>query len=226
MFRLLQIGEDLTAQRNQLIEDLSKKIRFLELDVTIVFDAQYQYGESTRSFFENVEILFTSQGETADEFIVEEIKEESNPHQVTVVTSDKKLAWFARRCSARTESVEEFVSWLNKRFKNKLRHQKNHKAEIQSPLVKEKTQVKKAPLPSAKPEECYDYYLLQFQERLQKIGFEKTPKLKLRPLEQENELKRKSKVQKDKTVSEMDRWLKLFENRSGETTDKDNDTEF
>lgn len=202
MFRVLHKQEgNLQTQRQQMIDDLTRKIEFLELDVTFVFDAQYQPCDSSRSFFRNLEILFTAHGETADEAIINEIKSESNPRQQIVVTSDKKLAWFARRCSVKTETVEEFTTWLNKRYQNKLRHQKS------PPLLKKATtksvpQVElseKSPLktpPSHQPGSI-EYYLAVFEgEDLPFISISSN-----------------NPPSKKVIISEMARWLSLFENR-------------
>ena len=101
------------SQRESIIYDLNKKISLIKLDVSIVFDAAFQIGGRRRSHYNALEILFTGEGETADEYIIDEIKNHPNPHQETVVTSDKKLAWHIRNSSAHTESVEEFMLWLN-----------------------------------------------------------------------------------------------------------------
>lgn len=204
MFRVLQNREgNLQTQRQQMIDDLTQKIEFLELDVTFVFDAQYQPCDSSRSFFRNLEILFTAHGETADEAIINEIKSESKPRQQVVVTSDKKLAWFARRCSVKTESVEEFVAWVNKRCHNKLRHQRAEvlakRAVIKTaPIVELGTKPIPKALPPAQPGSI-DYYLAAFD-------VEDVPEISIVTSDQ-------PPPSKKVIISEMARWLNLFEKR-------------
>jgi predicted RNA-binding protein with PIN domain len=132
LFRLLHGSGDLQSQREAIIYDLNKKISLIKLDVSIVFDAAFQIGERTRSHYEALEILFTAAGETADEYILDEIKNNPDPRQEIVVTSDKALAWRARSCAAHTESVEEFMFWLNRAYKNKIRQVKKEKHKRES----------------------------------------------------------------------------------------------
>lgn len=223
MFRILYGEDEISAQRQQLIDDLNRKIQLLELEVTIVFDAQYQYGDSSRSHFQNLEILFTAHGETADELILEEIKAEPNPHQVTVVTSDKKLAWFARRCAAKTESVEQFVEWVNTRFKNKIRKQKLGIPQAKNKEVKITLTKPKRPIPGITPEESFDFYLTQFQESFEKIRATEVKKPSSLSQQQKKGIKKPPRApKKESGVSDMDRWKKLFEQRleSGNNIDE------
>jgi uncharacterized protein len=206
MFRVLRAGDDLQAQREQIIQDLRQKIRFLSLDVTIVFDAQYREGESTRSHHNPLEIQFTGKGETADDQIIAELKRVKNPLLHTVVTSDKKLAWLARRRGAKTETVEEFIAWLNKRYKNKLNQKTPPPAQI-TPLPKKpkESSEDKIPSQSSSAEECFDFYLKQFEKEVQ----ESLPPKKTKPAEPK---KRKKKLEQNAPdgLTDMERWLKAF----------------
>lgn len=162
MFRVLRVGDDLSLQREKVIADLSRKAEVLQLNLTLVFDAQYQLGESSKSHYRRLEIIFSAQNQTADEYIIHELKSKKNPLQFTVVTSDKKLAWLARRQAAKTETVEEFLNWLGKRYENKGRLKK---------IPIEKKVVKKTPLPKKStekisPEDSFNYYLETFQKAL------------------------------------------------------------
>jgi len=139
LFRLNADPKNLTERRQQLINDLGTKAQLLNLQVTLVFDSQYQQGESTRSHYKELEILFTSYGETADDRIIEEVQAAAKPKQIVVVTSDKKLAWFARRCEAQTQSIEDFNTWLEKRYRNLYRGKKEKKE--QSPGTKLETDI-------------------------------------------------------------------------------------
>lgn len=206
MFRTSGAYDDLASRRQQLIEELNFKTQLLDLEVTLVFDSQYQPGQGDRSHFQNLEILFTDEGETADECIVNEIKSEKYPaSKITVVTSDKKLAWFARRCRATTVSTEEFIVWLNKRCRNRLRKRTE-------PITKPKV-VPKAPSPTPKKTDD-DYYLEEFQSRLLKLEAEQPqpPKKAIRKSKQKRK-KLESPPDDDvsKSMLDMERWLYLFE---------------
>ncbi len=221
LFRILRAGDDLTKQRETIIEDLSHKIALLGIDATLVFDSQYQLGESTRSHLRNLEILYTDYQQTADDLILKELKREPNPQQHTVVTSDKKLAWYARRKSAKTETVEEFFAWLNKAYKNKLRHQKQAKESPKEIPKKKETPVKPAqPSTQASANECFDFYLQQFEKEAEAL----TPPTS--PSPPEKEPKRRSKIPKkakDDAQSLMDHWLKAFQSNPDPDPDPDED---
>lgn len=183
IFRFLQDEDDLAKKRQQLIKDLNEKAQKLHLNITIVFDSQYREGESTRSHFQSVAVHFTSQGETADEYILKAIQGEIKG-QATVVTSDKKLALFSKLTHAKTETIEQFVNWINRRQKN-VTTPKKHK-EKEPPKVVPK---KKKPTKADSVEQCHDYYLEQF-------GHENLPV-------------KKDKEEK-KYPSDFDRWLDIF----------------
>lgn len=124
LFHLKEAHQQLKSSRQELIDDLCKKLSIIKIDVSIVFDSSYQVGINSRGHKDALEIQYTNEGETADEFILNELKVHSRKAE-TVVTSDKKLAWLARGQGARTISVAEFIQWLNKAYKNKLRQVQN-----------------------------------------------------------------------------------------------------
>lgn len=218
MFRVLRAGDDLQRQRESIVLDLNEKIQLLNLDVTIVFDAQYQYGEGSRSLFESLEICFTDEGETADEYILKGVRSSPNPRQETVVTSDNKLAWGVRMLLAKTESVKGFMSWLNKRYKNKLlKSEKEGESQISRQLstfkivTEEHTkEVKTPPLPGKTAAENFDYYLYQFEKRFREIETQEAEK-KPKP-------HKKKKIPKPEQPeeSDMQRWQRIFEERESE----------
>lgn len=225
LFRMKNAKDDLASQREAFIYDLNKKISLVKIDVSIVFDATSQIGGRTRSHFHELEILFTAEGETADEYILEEIHNSLSPQQETIVTSDKKLAWYARRCSARTESVEDFMSWLNRAYKNKFRQVKKTKSPVSfpsqppslSPVPQSKIPLKGAPLEAYK--DHYErIFEAEWQEMVQQEQIRKqeakaaqkhvprTPRRPKDPFQKEADPEEKAKT-------EMDRWLKAFEKR-------------
>lgn len=177
MFRLSQAAEDLQKRRQEIIQDLEVKINALNINVTLVFDAQHQNSEASRSHILNLEILFTNAGETADEFILQSLKEDSKPQLHTVVTSDKKLAWLARRQHANTETVEEFINLLNRRYKNKLQTKKTAKKAI-PPIISINKPSSNDPPKNSSPEDCFDFYLNHFQKSFDLLIEEKKAKKK------------------------------------------------
>lgn len=219
LFRVLRAGDDLKTQREEILQDLEIKVNLLELDVSIVFDSQYQISESTRSHRHRLEILFTETGQTADEYILQALKESKAPSQHIVVTSDKKLAWLSRRRFAKTESVEEFISWLNKRYKNRLKQNKiKPKQETVTPHAKSPTSSTFAhpqsqQMPST-DEEYLAYYLEIFEQRACEIPLiaESKPDISASSPDSPRKKKKKKKDSPQQDfLSDAERWLKAFE---------------
>jgi len=226
----LQNSGDLQSRREAIIRDLGKKITFLNLKASIVFDAPFQLGEGTRGYFNDLEILFTAEGETADEYIIEEIKNSHQPQLETVVTSDKELAHRVLIRYARAESVEEFYHWLNRSYKNKLRRSKQTRSGTEHPFAPPPA----ATIPKTSPhlkdpkdssaEAVVDYYQQVFDERWKEILKEEEERKRISAatdLERRKRAPRKPKSKKDpfkkmekaeeKAETEMERWLKIFE---------------
>lgn len=185
LFRIVKASdEDLQKQREQIIDDLGRKINHLNIDATIVFDSYYQKGMRERSFKHNVEILFTDEGETADECILDELRTKRNPRLETVVTSDKKLAWQSRLKGAHTLSVEDFLSCLNQRWRKKIQPSKIEKKEPEPIIIPEKK------------ETVEEFYLKSFEDALAGDPFFK-----------------KEREKKEKRKSDYERWLDAFEEK-------------
>nr|WP_166156158.1 NYN domain-containing protein [Neochlamydia sp. AcF84]NGY95185.1 hypothetical protein [Neochlamydia sp. AcF84] len=212
MFRVLKAEKELQTHREIIIQDLSKKIHLLGLHATIIFDAHHQAGESSRTHLQQLEIIFTSAGETADERILQELKHSKNPRQETIITSDKKLAWLARRRHARTETVEDFLVWLNARYQKRLKHSKQQAPlEIkQKPLLRFPPQKALLSKPLASVEGCFEFYLQQFEISFQSMVNTHSIKKK----EVTHQAKRDAKDSNrelDKELTMMERWQKAFE---------------
>lgn len=211
--------DDLQNQRQSIILDLNTKISLLKLDVSIVFDANSQMGERSRSHYNALEIIFTAEGETADEYILNEIKNTPYPEQETVVTSDKALAWRVRNRLAHTESVEGFILWLNRSYKNKKRQTKKEQGDplprstlpsqsTSSPLVK-----KNIPL-----EGSADYYAQIFESEWKKILEEEQAQKQEIPSRKISARKSRGihptpTLEEEDGTTDMERWLKIFEKK-------------
>lgn len=222
LFRLLGTGINLAEERQRLIEVLNQKAEFLDIDITIVFDSQSQESDGSKTHFKNIEILFSAPDQTADDLILDEIKSHKNPRHITVVTSDKKLAWFARRCEAKTEAVEQFYTWLEKRFKNKLRQLKEFRAlPKRQPVVKKAVKPKSLIPEKATPaENCSDYYLEAFQKRFDEIRKEMPSPEEPKPrkkIVKKKKSKKPPKSDQERAISDMDRWESIFETRLQDT---------
>jgi predicted RNA-binding protein with PIN domain len=225
LFRLVGAKDDLQKQREAIIHDLNKKISLVKLDISLVFDSTYQIGERERFHFHELEITFTAKGETADEYILDEIKNSSHPQQEVVVTSDKGLARKARVLAAQTESIEDFVVHLNRSYKNKLRQLKKDKSLVSIPPLPSPSPKPVKPSiipPRGAPLEAYtEYYMRTFEAEWQEMELQEQKRQQALPksVRKRPPLKPKRKVDPFQTMSldepdaatEMERWLKVFE---------------
>ena len=105
---------ELDAARNILLQKLSNYASFEGLEIICVFDAQYMPGVRQTYDEFNVQVVFTEEDETADDYIERLAVELNTPiNQVSVATSDLNEQWtvFAQgalRVSAR--ELEQRVS--------------------------------------------------------------------------------------------------------------------
>ncbi len=195
IFRILTAGDTLKHRRDALIKELSDKTELLKLNTILVFDSQHVSTEATRNHYKNLEIHYTNEGETADDYIICQLKMASERKGITVVTSDLRLAWRVRRENALTLTSEEYLTSISRRYKNKI-EQIRQELEAAPP---EKTQLPKL-LPERhrktklknefKPnqEANVEYYLEKFGSKEEP----ETPSTK-------------------KYESDFDRWLREFE---------------
>lgn len=222
LFRFIHAGEDLKTQREQLIKELQLKVNLLKLDATLVFDSHFHPEKGSRTHLGSLGLVYTDLGETADEFILQELKECPNPALHTVVTSDKKLAWLCRRRLGKTISAEEFTSSINKRYRNRLRQMKEAARPTLKTLSVPAQPAKKVepppeneiPPPKTSPEGCFEYYLETFEEESKKIESQKPARPVKPPKKQKNKPFSKKKFQEnaqERFLSDTQRWHTLFE---------------
>lgn len=209
LFRNCEAKDQLQKYRNSLLDYFNKSIHLLGLNATVVFDSQYRVGEATRGHLIDLEVIFTGEGETADDYIVHELENRHSVGIQMVITSDKRLAWRARRAGALTQTSEDFLSWLERRIQNKQKKPSKKKSFIQ-PLVtpQPKPEVSKEPKNTSTAEECVDYYQSVFESRYNEIEASKQIKKSSKP-------KKIKKIEppeeKPTVISDYDRWLNIFE---------------
>ena len=220
LFRLMDTRKNFKLLREKFIEEINHKASLLKMQLSIVFDAHFQSGEGSRSHYDALEILYTPFGETADDYLLSQMKRAKFPHQITIVTSDKKLALRLRHKGALTQSVEEFMDLLNRMYKNKMTPSKSPSR----PLKKiHSTDILPAsnlidPTPQTPLQECLDFYAKIFEENYQKqVEAEKPPPKETS--KRKPKTPKKSPWPEDQNTPEdeafgMDRWLKIFEKRS------------
>lgn len=216
LFRMLTEGVDLQEKRQNFIKNLNKKVQLTNIHVTIVFDSNERTFESLVSHYKALAIQFTSKGVTADDWIIDRIKRSTKPENKTVVTSDKSLSRSVKSYHGKTETVEQFVSELNQRYKNKvlsLQKQAVEKPEILLkskliPLKKTKTS-KTCDKRTISLESNFENYLKTFEDTFEK---EYQPKKVSKKIEKEKKhLFPKEKKEDNSHKDPNERWLEIFE---------------
>lgn len=118
LFTLTELNHPLSLQRQKLIQFLQKRFAALKLSGILVFDGRIRCDEeSGRSYPSPLEVIYTREGQSADEFIEEQIRISKNPRQITVITNDRRLVANARSAGAKTMNNAQFLEWLTSRRK-------------------------------------------------------------------------------------------------------------
>lgn len=115
-----QDGSSFRQERDKTIQLISAQLKVTGFAASLVFDAAWQEGPSEKHVKGDLEIIYTDSGESADDWIVNEVKRSLKPSQLIVVTSDRKLAWRARMKGALTLTVEDFLKLVRRVARKKL----------------------------------------------------------------------------------------------------------
>lgn len=130
LFRLFHSEKKFESQREVLIEFLEEKATLLNLDINLIFDGYKQNQElANTSYFEKLKVIYTSKGQTADDYIIEQIFLSKNPSQIVVVTSDKSLKKKSEELHASTRSIDSFINWITKKETEKRNNNNFEKEE-------------------------------------------------------------------------------------------------
>ncbi|MBC2349185.1 NYN domain-containing protein [Listeria welshimeri] len=116
---------DLEAARDKLIEWMAEYQSYTGYRVVVVFDAQFVRGVKRKSKKHQVEVVFTHEDETADEYIEQKAIEWKNARtQIIVATSDYTEQWAifgqgALRISSRELlfEIQEMSKQIEKKIK-------------------------------------------------------------------------------------------------------------
>lgn len=81
--------DDLEAARKKLIDILADFSGYRGYKITVVFDSHLVKGaRRKKELVNNIEVVFTKEGETADNYIEKYVYENAKHESITVVTSD------------------------------------------------------------------------------------------------------------------------------------------
>lgn len=110
----LKNQDQIQAARDLLLFELSNYAKYRGIEVIVVFDAHLVPG-MTRSYEQyELEVVFTQEGETADEYIERVVQDYINPlTQVIVATSDGTEQWVVFQQGALRQSAEELRIEIN-----------------------------------------------------------------------------------------------------------------
>ncbi|SCA63869.1 Uncharacterized protein SCG7109_BJ_00050 [Chlamydiales bacterium SCGC AG-110-M15] len=117
LFRKFSGFETLEFSREELIDLFLDALSKLNLNITLVFDA-HCVDNFTRTHIQDLEIVYTDFNQTADEYIISALEHCKYPKSECVISSDKHLTRISRSLGAQSQSVEEFVQWLQKKLKH------------------------------------------------------------------------------------------------------------
>lgn len=105
------------ADRENLVDFFVERSQSLSLDFTLVFDATHRIGPWHHTHKGGISVIYTDHSETADSYILEHVEVSKSRKQMTVVTSDKSLAKAVQWLGAKTQSAQQFMTWLGKKGK-------------------------------------------------------------------------------------------------------------
>lgn len=130
------------AARKELIEVLSNYAAYKEYKIFVVFDAHMVSGsiEKREKFTNNVIIVFTKEGETADHFIEREVNRIGRKVEVCVVTSDSLEQQIVfQRGAVRMSSIEFYheIKKAESKIKNKIEKKYSEKRYILADRIEE-----------------------------------------------------------------------------------------
>jgi|SaaInlStandDraft_4_1057021.scaffolds.fasta_scaffold123560_1 predicted RNA-binding protein with PIN domain len=152
IFAIENLRPSLQEEREDVITFFSETAHNLNISISLIFDAGSRDENlwPQKSFDGILEIVYTPHGQTADEYIIEEVQRKnktSGPY--TVVSSDKHLCMLSRHHGARTKGTESFLSWIKNKQKKK------------ASSYEEKT--------SYTPPQAFEYYLKAFEKKMNEM---------------------------------------------------------
>lgn len=122
----METGGSFSDQREAVIRSLQELFAHYRIKGMLVFDGRVQMGEeSGRDYRSPLEICYTWEGQSADDYIIEKIETSKKANEITVVSDDKRLLSHARSFEANAWDNGEFLQWL----KTKDRQKKREKPE-------------------------------------------------------------------------------------------------
>jgi len=103
------LKHDLESARNYLISKLSRYASANDVEVKVIFDAQYtEHLKTSIKKQEGIKIVYTKTDETADNYIINWVKKRHQDEYIGVITSDQELSKAVQRLGCITRKTIEF----------------------------------------------------------------------------------------------------------------------
>ena len=117
----LHRSNQLGIARDELLHELSEYAKYEDIEIRVVFDAQFVPGIQKQYTRYNLTVIFTKEDETADSYIEKAVGEE-NLHvtNVIVATSDLAEQWLVFQRGASRKSARDLYKEIHF-TKNKIR---------------------------------------------------------------------------------------------------------
>lgn len=99
---------DRPGARRALMDDLARFAASRRVRVAVVFDGAPEKHFADGATFKGVRVFYAERGSNADERIKQFVEQSRERHTLLVVTSDRALADYVRRCGAQVIRSGEF----------------------------------------------------------------------------------------------------------------------
>jgi predicted RNA-binding protein with PIN domain len=104
---------DKAGARRRLLGELARLARAARVTVEVVFDGAPDDFFPDGSSFMGVRVFYAARGSDADTRIKQLVESSRERRTLKVVTSDRQLADYVRRCGAQVVRSGEFRRWLD-----------------------------------------------------------------------------------------------------------------
>ncbi|MFZ1082246.1 MAG: NYN domain-containing protein [Candidatus Kryptoniota bacterium] len=132
------LRNDIEAAREELILKIKSCNSLIADKVNLVFDGKY--NATANKISDSLIISFSTKGQTADDFIKEQIERSARRRSLCIVSNDLAIIDYARICGANVVKSEEFLSMLGKlpptsKSSRNARQEKANGSDIGKPIV-------------------------------------------------------------------------------------------
>jgi predicted RNA-binding protein with PIN domain len=110
---------DKRAARRRLLDELALFAQGKRVQVTVVFDGAPEQFFQDGATYKGVRVFYAERGSNADERIKRMVEESRERRTLIVITSDRALASYVRRCGAQVSPSGEFRRRLDEAAKQR-----------------------------------------------------------------------------------------------------------